>query len=66
VELLGPVGGCSVMTPTPEFLPIPMIDESWRADPLRLAVAGFLALRIYAWLVLQGRVPEAARRMRSR
>jgi len=26
----------------------------------------YLALRIYAWVGLQGRVPEAARRMRSR
>jgi len=31
------------MTPTPEFLPILTIDEKWRADPLRLAVAGYLA-----------------------
>ncbi len=31
------------MTTTPEVLPIPMIGEQWRADPPRLAVAGFLA-----------------------
>jgi len=36
-------GGGSVMTTTPEFLPIPTIDERWRVDPLRLAVAGYLA-----------------------
>lgn len=29
-------------------------------------LTAYLALRIYAWLVLQGRVPEAANRMRSR
>ena len=31
------------MTPTPEFLPILMVDEQWRTDPRRLAVAGYLA-----------------------
>ena len=31
------------MTPTPEFLPILTIDEKWRADPLRFAVARYLA-----------------------
>ena len=43
VEHPGLAGGCSGMTPTPEFLPILTIDEKWRADPLRLAVAGYLA-----------------------
>jgi integrase/recombinase XerD len=31
------------MTPTPESLPILIVDEQWRTDPLRLAVAGYLA-----------------------
>jgi integrase/recombinase XerD len=31
------------MTPTPESLPILVLDEQWRTDPLRLAAAGHLA-----------------------
>ncbi|WP_298457633.1 tyrosine-type recombinase/integrase [uncultured Cellulomonas sp.] len=31
------------MTSTPEYLPLPLFDDHWRADPLRLAVAGYLA-----------------------
>src|SRR5674476_1072853 len=39
----GRPGGCSTMTTIPEFLPVPGDGERWRADPLRLAVAGYLA-----------------------
>jgi len=64
------------MTTTPEFLPIPTIDERWRVDPLRLAVAGYLAryrgetrrhaesdLRAYLiWCQERGLNPLAAKR----
>ena len=64
------------MTPTPKYQPVPTIDEQWRADPLRLAVAGYLAryrdetrrhaesdLRAYlTWCAQRGLDPLAARR----
>jgi integrase/recombinase XerD len=31
------------MTSTPEYLPLPPTDDHWRTDPLRVAVAGYLA-----------------------
>ncbi|WNB84334.1 tyrosine-type recombinase/integrase [Cellulomonas sp. ATA003] len=64
------------MTSTPEYLPVPLTDDHWRADPLRLAVAGYLAryrgetrrhaesdLRAYLmWCAERGLEPLAARR----
>jgi len=64
------------MTTTPEFLPVPVAGERWRVDPLRLAVAGYLAryrgetrrhaesdLRVYLiWCQERGPDPLAANR----
>lgn len=64
------------MTTIPEFLPVPGDGERWRVDPLRLAVAGYLAryrgetrrhaesdLRVYlTWCQERGLDPLAARR----
>ena len=64
------------MTTIPEFLPVPVDGERWRVDPLRLAVAGYLAryrgetrrhaesdLRVYlTWCQERGLDPLAARR----
>jgi integrase/recombinase XerD len=64
------------MTPKPEHLPVSTVDEQWRADPLRLAVAGYLAryrgetrrhaesdLRAYLiWCTGRGLDPLTARR----
>lgn len=64
------------MTTTPEFLPVPLAGERWRVDPLRLAVAGYLAgyrgetrhhaesdLRVHlTWCQERGLDPLAARR----
>ncbi len=64
------------MTTTPEFLPVPVAGERWRVDPLRLAVAGYLAryrgetrrhaesdLRVYLiWCQERGLDPLAANR----
>jgi integrase/recombinase XerD len=43
VEQFGLARGRSVMTTPPESLPVLTIDAQWRRDPLRLAVAGYLA-----------------------
>lgn len=70
------LGGCFVMTTMPEFVPVRVEGESWRVDPLRLAVAGYLAryrgetrrhaesdLRVYlTWCTERGLDPLAARR----
>src|SRR5665648_436406 len=72
----GRPGGCSTMTTIPEFLPVPVDGERWRVDPLRLAVAGYLAryrgetrrhaesdLRVYlTWCQERGLDALAARR----
>jgi site-specific recombinase XerD len=64
------------MTPTSEFLPVAPLDDQWRIDPLRLAVAGYLAryrgetrrhaesdLRAFLeWCQERGLDPLAARR----
>ena len=64
------------MTTIPEFLPVPGDGERWRVDPLRLAVAGYLAryrgetrrhaesdLRVYlTWCQERGLDPLTARR----
>lgn len=64
------------MTTMPEFVPVRVDGESWRVDPLRLAVAGYLAryrgetrrhaesdLRVYlTWCAEHGLDPLAAKR----
>ncbi|NAZ82784.1 site-specific integrase, partial [Kineococcus sp. R8] len=64
------------MSLTPDSLPIPLGDGTWRTDPLRLAVAAYLAryrgetrrhaesdLRAYlTWCQLRGLDPLRARR----